>query len=81
MLEVKGQEKGALLEFITQGTATKEDLQKFKEALQAKTLQEEPLNILFIFKNIEGVTPKALIEDMKTFSYMKSIKKRRYRVR
>ncbi|WP_373893680.1 STAS/SEC14 domain-containing protein [Virgibacillus natechei] len=75
MLEVQGQGQGAILEIITQGTATQEDLQKFKEALQAKTLQEEPLNILFIFKNIEGITPKALLEDVKTFPYMKSIKK------
>ncbi|WP_088052556.1 SpoIIAA family protein [Virgibacillus dakarensis] len=75
MLEVKGQEQGALLEITTQGTATQEDLQKFKEAIRMKILQEEPLNILFIFKNIEGITPKGLMEDMKTFPYMKSIKK------
>ncbi|MEN1967949.1 STAS/SEC14 domain-containing protein [Lentibacillus sp. N15] len=75
MLEVKGQEQGAMLEITTQGTATQEDLQKFKEALQAKTLQEEPINILFIFKNIEGITTKGLMEDLKTFPYMKSIKK------
>ncbi|MDY0404853.1 STAS/SEC14 domain-containing protein [Virgibacillus sp. 179-BFC.A HS] len=75
MLEVKGQEQGKRLEFYTEGTATQEDLQTFKEALQEKTLQEEPLNILFVFKNIEGVTPNALIEDMKTFPDLKSIKK------
>lgn len=75
MLKVKGQEQGTVLEIITQGTATQEDLQKFKEALQAKTLQEEPVNILFIFQNIEGITAKGLMEDMKTFPYMKSIKK------
>lgn len=75
MLDVEGQEQGAILEVTTQGTTTQEDLQKFKEALHTKTLQEEPVNILFIFKNIEGITPKGLMADVKTFPYMKSIKK------
>lgn len=50
MLEVKGQEQGKRLEFYTEGTATQEDLQTFKEALQEKTLQEEPLNIPVCFQ-------------------------------
>jgi hypothetical protein len=75
MLEVKGKEKGSILEIITEGIANQKDLQQFKEALHAKTLQEEPVNILFIFKNIEGITLKGLMEDIKTFPYMRSIKK------
>lgn len=75
MLEVSGLERGSVLEVTTQGTATQEDLQKFKSALNDKKLQEEPVNILFIFKNIEGITPKGLLEDFKVISYLKSIKK------
>lgn len=75
MLEIKGIEPGTLLEVTTEGTATKEDLQTFKEALNTKTLQEEPVHILFIFKNIKGITFKGLLEDVKTFPNLKSIGK------
>lgn len=75
MLTVKGKDQGELLEIITEGTATKEDLEKYKEALKAKILQEEPIHILFIFKNIEGVTFQGFLEDMKTLPYMKSVGK------
>lgn len=75
MLQVDGEKQGDLLEITTQKTATQEDLQKFKDALKTKTLQEEPINILFIFKDIEGNTPKAFLEGVKITSYLKSIKK------
>lgn len=75
LLEVNGQNRGELLEVTTQETATQEDLQAFKKALLAKTLQEEPVHVLFEFKNIEGITAKGLLEDMKTFPYLKSIGK------
>ncbi|WLV24402.1 STAS/SEC14 domain-containing protein [Aciduricibacillus chroicocephali] len=75
MLTVKGQNQGELLEIVTEGTATKEDLEKYKEALKAKILQEEPIHILFIFKNIEGVTFQGFLEDMKTLPLMKSVGK------
>lgn len=75
MLTVKGEKQGELLEITTEGTATEEDLSTFKEALKNKLLQEEPLNILFIFKNIEGITSRALMENLKTLPYIKSIKK------
>ena len=75
MIEFKGTKQGELLEVITEGTAKQEDLAEFKEAIKNKLLQEEPLNILFVFKNIEGITSKALVEDMKTFPYIKSIHK------
>ncbi|GAA0592004.1 hypothetical protein GCM10009001_05200 [Virgibacillus siamensis] len=75
MLEIKGENKGEILEVITQETATQSDLQKFKDALKAKKLQEEPVNILFIFKNIDGNTPKAMLEAWKMVTLLKSIKK------
>ncbi|GAB4073819.1 hypothetical protein GCM10028778_13220 [Barrientosiimonas marina] len=75
MLEANGEEQGELLEITTQKTATQEDLQKFKDALKAKTLQEEPVNILFIFKNIDGNTPKAVMEALKIVLYLNSINK------
>ena len=75
MLDIKGAAQGELLEITTEGTATQDDLHAFKEALKAKTMQEEPLNALFVFKNIQGITPKALLEDIKTLPYVKSIKK------
>ncbi|GAA0592017.1 hypothetical protein GCM10009001_05220 [Virgibacillus siamensis] len=75
MLEVKGEKKGEILEVTTQGTATQNDLHKFKNSLNTKRLQEEPVNILFIFKNIDGNTPKALLEAMKIVTYLKSIGK------
>lgn len=75
MLEVSGEKQGEMLEIITQETASQEDLLKFKDALKAKLLQEEPVNILFIFKNIEGNTAKALLEAIKVVPYLKSINK------
>lgn len=75
MLKLDGEKQGELLEVTTEGTATEDDLHLFKEALKAKKLQEEPLNILFIFKNIEGNTPKALWEAFKVVVHLKSIKK------
>lgn len=75
MLEVNGEKQGEMLEITTQKTASQEDLQKFKDALKTKLMQEEPVNILFIFKNIEGNTAKALLEAFKIVPYLKSIKK------
>ncbi|WP_077327536.1 STAS/SEC14 domain-containing protein [Virgibacillus siamensis] len=75
MLEVNGREQGDVLEVTTEGTATQEDLQKFKDALKSKKMQEEPFNILFVFKNIEGNTAKAMLEAWKVVPYLKSIKK------
>ncbi|WP_010531793.1 STAS/SEC14 domain-containing protein [Lentibacillus jeotgali] len=75
MLEIKGENKGEILEVTTEGTATQDDLQKFEEALKAKKLQEDPVNILFIFKNIDGNTPKALMQGWKIVTHLKSIKK------
>lgn len=75
MLEINGEKHGEILEVTTQGTATQEDLQKFEDALKAKKLQEEPVNILFVFKNIDGNTPKALLEAIKIVTYLKSIQK------
>lgn len=75
MIHITGTKQGELLEVQTEKTATQEDLAAFKEAVENKLLQEEPLSILFIFKNIEGITPKALIEDMKSFPYIKKIHK------
>ncbi|TFJ93200.1 STAS/SEC14 domain-containing protein [Lentibacillus salicampi] len=75
MLEIKGENKGEILEVTTEGTATQDDLQKFEKALKAKKLQEEPINILFIFKDIDGNTPKALLEGWKIATHLKSIKK------
>src|SRR5699024_12747207 len=56
-------------------TVKEEEVMAFKEDNENKQLKEEPLSILFIFKNIEGITPKALIEDMKSFPYIKKIHK------
>lgn len=75
MIHITGTKQGELLEVQTEKTATQEDLAAFKEAVENKLLQEEPLSILFIFKNIEGITSKALIEDMKSFPYIKKIYK------
>ncbi|RYG73180.1 STAS/SEC14 domain-containing protein [Lentibacillus lipolyticus] len=75
MLEIKGEKKGEMLEVTTEGTATQDDLQKFEEALKTKKLQEEPLNILFIFKNIEDNTPEALPKAWKIITHLKSINK------
>ncbi|GGK06865.1 hypothetical protein GCM10007063_31760 [Lentibacillus kapialis] len=75
MLDIKGGKKGEILEVTTEGTATQDDLQKFEGALKAKKLQEEPLNILFIFKNIDGNTPKAMLKGWKIVTHLKSIKK------
>ncbi|HLR63266.1 MAG TPA: STAS/SEC14 domain-containing protein [Lentibacillus sp.] len=75
MLEIKGENQGEILEVTTEGKATQDDLQKFEEALKAKKLQEDPINILFIFKNIDGNTPKALLEGWKIVTHLKSIKK------
>ncbi|GAA0435797.1 hypothetical protein GCM10008983_10560 [Lentibacillus halophilus] len=75
MIEIKGEEKGQILEVTTEGTATQDDLETFEEALKAKKLQEEPLNILFIFKNIEGNTTKALPKAWKILTQLRSIKK------
>lgn len=75
MIEIKGQERGEILETTTEGTATKEDMEKFKEALKEKISQEEPQDILLIFKNIKGITVKELLEDMELTSFMISIKK------
>lgn len=73
MLTLNGLEHEELLEVTTEGTATQEDLEQFKEALKTKTLQEEPVNILFIFKNIDGITAQGLLADIKTLPYLKSI--------
>ncbi|TMN21703.1 SpoIIAA family protein [Lentibacillus cibarius] len=75
MLEIKGEKKGEMLEVTTEGTATQDDLKTFEEALKAKKLQEEPLNILFIFKNIEGNTKEALPRAWKIVTHLKSINK------
>lgn len=75
MLEINGEKQGETLEVTTQDTATKEDLQKFEDALKNKKLQEEPVNILFIFKNIDGNTPKAMLEAWKIVTHLKSIRK------
>ncbi|ALX50067.1 STAS/SEC14 domain-containing protein [Lentibacillus amyloliquefaciens] len=75
MLEIKGETQGEILEVTTEGTATQDDLQKFEEALKAKKLQEDSVNILFIFKNIDGNTPKAMLEGWKIIPHLKSIKK------
>lgn len=75
LLTLNGLEHEELLEVTTENTATQADLEKFKKGLQTKVLQEEPVNILFVFKNIEGITAKGLLEDVKTFPYLKSIGK------
>ncbi|QKY70197.1 STAS/SEC14 domain-containing protein [Lentibacillus sp. CBA3610] len=75
MLEIKGENQGEILEVTTEGTATQDDLQKFEEGLKTKKLQEDPVNILFIFKNIDGNTPKAMLEGWKIVTHLKSIKK------
>jgi len=75
MLEITGLERGELLEATMEGTGTKEDMLKFGEAMKTKTLQEEPINVLVIFKNIEGVTTKAIMEDMKNTTFIKSVGK------
>ncbi|WP_164667784.1 STAS/SEC14 domain-containing protein [Virgibacillus doumboii] len=75
MLEITGENQGEILEVTTEGTATQDDLQTFEEALKAKKLQEEPLNILFVFKNIDGNTPKAMLQGWKIVTHLKSIKK------
>ncbi|MFC4557883.1 STAS/SEC14 domain-containing protein [Virgibacillus kekensis] len=75
MLEINGEKQGEILEVTTTGTATQEDLKMFKEALNEKKLQEEPINILFIFKNINGNTTKATVEAWKIVTKLKSIKK------
>ncbi|MFD2760886.1 SpoIIAA family protein [Lentibacillus juripiscarius] len=75
MLEIKGEKQGEILEVTTEGTATQDDLQKFERALKAKKLQEEPLNILFVFKNIDGNTTKAVLKGWKIVTHLKSIKK------
>lgn|GEM_PF-3446676 len=75
MLKVTGLEHGELLEATMEGTGTEEDMLEFREAMKTKTLQEEPISVLVIFKNIEGVTKKALVEDMKNTTFIKSVKK------
>ncbi|WP_174614601.1 STAS/SEC14 domain-containing protein [Virgibacillus ihumii] len=75
MLEITGEAKGEILEVTTEETATRDDLQRFEKALKAKKLQEQPVNILFIFKNIDGNTPKAMLEGWKIATHLKSIKK------
>src|SRR5699024_1760076 len=70
MIHITGTKQGELLEVQTEKTATQEDLAAFKEAVENKLLQEEPLSILFIFKNIEGITSKAVIEDRKSCPYI-----------
>ncbi|SFD90506.1 SpoIIAA-like [Lentibacillus persicus] len=75
MLEIKGEQHGEILEVTTEGTATQEDLQRFEEALKAKKLQQDPINILFIFKNIDGNTPKAMLQGWKIATHLKNIKR------
>jgi len=75
MLEIKGENQGEILEVMTEGTATKDDLKKFEEALKANKLQQDPVNILFISKNIDGNTSKAMLEGGKIVTHLKRIKK------
>lgn len=75
MLKVTGLERGELLEATMEGTGTEEDMRDFREAMKTKTLQEEPVNVLVVFKNIEGVTTKALVEDVKNTTFIKSVGK------
>ncbi|MYL61253.1 STAS/SEC14 domain-containing protein, partial [Virgibacillus halodenitrificans] len=40
-----------------------------------KIFEQEPINLLLIIKNWDGITLEGLLEDMKMIQYVKSIKK------
>ncbi|AIF45526.1 STAS/SEC14 domain-containing protein [Virgibacillus sp. SK37] len=75
MLEVNATEHSAMMKIILHGKVTKEDIQRFEGEFKRKILEQEPINLLLIIKDWEGITLDGLMEDMKMVQYVKSIKK------
>lgn len=74
MLEINTEHTN-VMEVISHGELTKEDIEKYEASLKERVMKQEPINLLLNFNDLKRVTPKALLEDANIAPYLKNINK------
>ncbi|TMN21697.1 SpoIIAA family protein [Lentibacillus cibarius] len=75
MINVTTQKNSSIIEIVINGKFDETDINTFEEAIRQKITEQEPVNLLITAKNMEGVTLRGIVESLKMFRYLKSIKK------
>ncbi|GAA0441782.1 hypothetical protein GCM10008983_18600 [Lentibacillus halophilus] len=74
MINVTSQKGSPIIEMVMKDKISKTDIETFEETLKQKITEQEPVHLLITFENLEGVTLKGLVEDLKMIKYLRSIK-------
>ncbi|GAB4074687.1 hypothetical protein GCM10028778_21900 [Barrientosiimonas marina] len=75
MINVTTQTNSPIIEMAINGNVDKSDIEAFEETFKQKMTEQEPVNLLITVENMEGVTLKGLVEDLKMIRYIRSMKK------
>ncbi|MDZ5782153.1 STAS/SEC14 domain-containing protein [Marinococcus luteus] len=71
MLTVTSMETDHMIEIEISGKLTEEDYETFQKSFDAVKQNDTPINLLVMVTDWKGMTPQAVIEDLK---WLKSIK-------
>lgn len=74
MVDVKNI-KHNVIEVTVRGEITETDMEKITTLYKEKVTKEEPINLLLVMEDLEGITIKGILKDMEMAKYLKSLKK------
>lgn len=74
MLDVKAIRHN-IIQVIVRGKITETDMQEITTMYKEKVTKEEPINLLLVMEDMEGITMKGLLKDMELAKYLTSLKK------
>lgn len=74
MLDVKDI-KHNVIEVTVRGKINETEMEKITTLYKKKVTKEEPINLLLVMEDMEGITLKGILKDMEMANYLKSMKK------
>lgn len=74
MLDVKNI-KHNVIEANVRGEITETDMEKITTLYKEKVTKEEPINLLLVMEDLDGITIKSVLKDMEMAKYLKSLNK------